>query len=467
MSHIPTEPKLDNSQKQQQDEKPIPHNFEAEEAVIGALLVDRDAIAKVAAWLSPSDFFSEEIGHVYRAILWLYQENTPADIVTLRTALKRFELLGDGEGQVKAVNLFRWQSATPSAIHLEYYARLVKETSLRRKMIGVGAAITQLAFNQTKAPGDLLQESSELVQSLASWYTQQKADYFMSHEETYDIADFDLTAEEKQDAESGQTVRLRTGYGVLDGSPLTSPPAIIIRRSTLTVVLADTGVGKTIVGEQFGEANAKVGAYGLFFHNELDKKQMKARRYARLTGINANRIMDKELDGEEYSELIDAARRVKDWRGRVDFIHCPGWDANKVSQETKARHAMLLATKGKGLDFVVVDYLQRMGFGGNSRGQNMNELTTGNLQRLGDLANELGIAVILNSQVRREDDTKSFVKPTLHNALNCGNIERFSNQVIGIWRDEEKAELSILKSTFGQTGVVKHVAFIPGRYEFQ
>lgn len=465
-------------------ETPIPQNTEAEEALIGSLLLDTEAIIKVASIITAEDFFNTELSHVYRAVCGLYQDNTPADLITLRNTLNQQKLLGDNDGQVKAVTLFKLMQSTPNPYHIVHYAKEVRRYSLRRRLMGYGARVTQVAFDLDQRADNLLETVGGELQKLIAWEAQQQQTYFRPHEDTLNfLSRYTPTqAEEAIPLIDYPRPTLRFGWKELDGQAPRDvwdsdgvAPSMLLLRSTLTTVLADTSVGKTIVAEQIAEANALAGAHILFFHNELSHDQMEMRRYARLTGIPFYRLVrarenpaDSGLNHREMNLIAEAMDYVRTWPGRIDLVHCPGWDGRRVKDETRARHSMLSTThRGQGYDLVIVDYVQRLGDPSHLMHTNKVERLAANVSALGELANELDIALLATSQVRREGESSKPIKPTLHNALDGGSIERFSNQVLGVWRDGEDAEFIGLKSTFGERDWIKPVVFNPGRFEFQ
>lgn len=454
-------------------DKFIPFSPEAEEAVIGALLVDSDALRKVAQQLDSSDFFQAELGHIYRAICTLYSEETPVDLLTVKATLTELGLLGEKESQVGVPRLLKLMGRTPHALHVEHYAKQVREWSLRRKLMQQGTSLIQRACDLTTSPGQTLADHSTQQEKLSHWFNGDKQDYFLPHEETYSLDEFEAREESARADDS--KIQLGFGWMALDGDPWDyQPPLMLVLSSTLTGIGADTGVGKTIVASQMVDWNAKKKkAKFLFLHNELQGQQMKFRRICRLSGVPFHKLVRPDFQTDEDRQAIArAAAEIHSWPGRVDFVHCPGWDGRRVAEEIKIRQSTMIAATGKGYDGFVVDYLNRMGRGRTlHNGASKVEEVTYNLQALGDVANELDIAGIYTYQLRRESgDGAAFVKPTLHNGLDCGNIERFTNQLLGVWRDRdepENAQFIILKSTFSEPGRVEPVVFVPGRYEFQ
>jgi replicative DNA helicase len=168
-------------------EKMIPHNPEAEEAVIGSLLIDRDIILKVSGILEPSDFFSLERSSIYQAILDLYANRAPADLITLRNELRERGLLGEEEGQVRSSYLINLMRATPTPVHVRHYAEIVRKYSALRKLITFGARATTAGFAVQEEPGTAFAEVATQLQELLNWWKRgQEQDYFMRHEASLD-----------------------------------------------------------------------------------------------------------------------------------------------------------------------------------------------------------------------------------------------------------------------------------------
>jgi replicative DNA helicase len=460
---------------QHETDATIPHSPEAEESVLGALLIDREAVVHIADTLSPNDFFSTERAEIYRAILALYEERKPADMTVLKNELKTRNLLGEGEGQVKPSYLLRLMNSTPTSVHVGYYAGIVKEKSIARQIIQFGAKATQIGFTSQDSTKGLTRIREELDRLTAISNGDNPA-YFTPHEMTLNMIN-ELEPEEKP---KKQNFLLRFGLEALDGIDGFEPPSMVMMSETVTTVLAYTSVGKTIFCQQVADANAQYGANVLYLHTELSAAQLVWRRYTRMTGIPTMRQMLAsknvlQLTEKETVQIVKAATIVaSEWKGRVDFVHCPSWNIEKISQVVKARNVAALQRRGRGYGLVILDYLQRtgpsVGFGFGDKPAWMGHNATG----FGTLINELGVAGFMASQVTRDTDKKDdgdkwYPMPELDSGGWTSAIEQVTNQGLGLTREKAgtNVRLACLKNTFGARDWSVELTFDPERYLFK
>ena len=384
----------------------VPHSVEAEEALLGSLLIDRDTVAKIAPHLKPDHFFSQERAMVYQAILNLYSDGTPADMVTLRNELRTLDALGESDGQVKPAYLLRLLQNTPSPVHILHYMQIVLKHWLARQLIAECSATVGAAYqgDGLAEPGELLAAHTLRLQGLATSLSSLQADYFLPHEQSFDYPlTLDSATTDPWDKTPNSRPLLRFGWEAFDGKDWAQPPSLCLFPATLTTVLARTGGGKTIAAMQIADANAQAGLNVLYFHVELNQSQMLARRYCRLTGVPVMSQLLNRLSAVERQDLLIASDQVTRWSGRVDFVHCPNWSAELLVQEIKARHYALLAAKGQGYDLVVLDYLQRLGRPEHLGRSPEHEALAYNVRTFSDCANALNITALMTSQVGRSD----------------------------------------------------------------
>jgi replicative DNA helicase len=447
-------------------ELPLPNSPEAEEAVLGALLLDRETILTVAPVLKPHHFFSQERANFYQALLNLYAEQTPADLVTVKNALQQLGVLGDGEGQVRPAYILKLLNATPSSVHAAYYVEIVLKQWLARQLIAECTGTIASAYNPATGlegqpeqkplePGELLAQHTTRLQALATSLTSLQPDYFLSHEISLEyFKKFDTQDENNDPWDKSETrPALRLGWPVFDGRDWAEPPALCLLPSTLTTILGRTGGGKTLAAMQIADANAKAGLNVLYFHVELNQAQMLARRYCRLAGVPVLPQLLKRLNEPEARAILQTATDISQWPGRVDFVHCPNWSGDRLVQELKARHYALMALKGQGYDLVVLDYLQRLGRSEQNSRAPEHEALAANVRAFSDCLNELNIAGLMTSQVGR-DEAKAHEPPDVGEGLGTGDIERCSNQLLALAISEDRAVMkyAIRKNTFGEVG---------------
>lgn len=455
-------------------ELPPPHSPEAEEAVLGSLLADRETITTVAPHLKPEYFFSEERASVYQAMLNLYADRVPADIVTVRSQLKTMDKLGEGEGQVKPAYLAGLMRAGHVPVHVGYYMDIVIKHWLGRQLIAECSATIAEAYQQTAPAGELMAGLTSQFQGLAASLVSGNPAYVLSHEQTLDYPfqfDKGLDGAEADPWGGGGKLLapLRFGWDVFDGNDYLDPPSLCLLPATLTTILARTGGGKTIAAMQIADANAMAGLNVLYFHVELNQQQMLARRYTRLTGVPVlPQITRRNLSDGDKAAILRAANTISQWPGRVDFIHCPNWPAERLAQEIKARHyAMITATRGRGYDLIILDYLQRLGRPEHLARAPEHEALAANVRTFSDTLNELNIAGLMTSQVGR-NEAQQFEPPELSEGLGSGDIERCSNQLLAlaISQDKQSCGWAIRKNTFGEQGKTGSFGYDPRRLQF-
>lgn len=451
----------------------IPQNPEAEEAVLGSLLIDRDLIVTVASILKPGHFFSLERANVYQAILNLYSTGVPGDLITVRDELKAMQLLGDEPGQIKGSYLLRLMEATPTPVHVQYYANIILNYWLARKLIAAGSHIVASSYQGKEESSRLLAEFIERMQNLAVLVKGRESAHFTTHEKSLDhFVKVASDLDEKRNLDNQGSLqgpnalpRLRFGWPEFDGRGWTESPVLSLLPSTLTTILGRTGGGKTLVASQIADTNAMAGLNVLCFHVELNQEQMLARRYCRLSGVPVLSQLRRNLSDRELELLSKAVGKVSGWPGRVDFCHCPEWMSEQLIQELKARHYALAVKAGRGYDLIVLDYLQRLGWPRNCNSER--EAMAFNVRRFSDVLNELNLAGLMTSQVGRSD-SRQYEPPDLDEGLGTGEIERCSNQLLAfaISQDKALAKFAIRKNTFSEGDITGALTFDARKVQF-
>ena len=452
----------------------IPHSVEAEEAVLGSLLLDRDIIGIVAPVLEVGHFFSQARASLYQAFLNLYAEHIPADLVTTRNELKSLGVLGDGDEQVSVAYLMRLMNVTPSPVHVTYYVEVLLKHWLARQLIAECSQTVQAAYTSTGQPGEVLAALTLKLQSLSAGMASLQPDHFLSHEESLNFPmKLDTSGGSEATADPwNRGPRPRFGWEAFDGRDWTTQPSLCLLPATLTTILGRTGGGKTLAAMQIADANAQAGLNVLYFHVELNREQMLARRYCRLSGVSVINQLTRQLSDSQRRDLLSVSQQVTGWPGRVDFVHCPNWPIEKVLQELKARHYALIASgkhDKRGYDLVVLDYLQRLGRPDHLQRASEHESLAYNVRSYSDAANELNLAALMTSQVgRSSSDLQTYEPPQTDEGLGSGDIERCSNQLLALAMSQDKTAVkwAIRKNTFGEVGTGGELLYDAGRLRF-
>ncbi len=375
----------------------IPANLEAEEAVLGSLLIDPDAIIKVAASLAAEDFYREKNAWIYQAILDLHERREPADFVTLCDEMERRSQLQEVGGAGYITELI---NNTPTAVHVEYYAGIVIRTATLRRLIGAAGQITALAYDDAQDVDEVVDRAEQLIFGVSERRIQrdltpirhimgnvvERIDYLHRH--------------------TGDLLGVPSGFAKLD--------KILggFQKSDLVILAARPSVGKTSLALNFAANAAKKYAQRVaFFSLEMSSEQLVQRLLSSETGINQQRLRVGDVKEEEWLMLMEAAGVLSDTLLFIDDTPA----ASVLELRTKARRLQA----EHGLDLVVIDYLQLMrGEGGrnDNRVQEISYIT----RSLKSLARELEVPLIALSQLSRAVEQRTDHKPLLSDLRESG-----------------------------------------------
>ena len=415
-----------------------PHNMEAEQAVLGSLLIDRDAIIRVASFLHGHDFYQPSNGDVYGAIMDLYNRREPTDVVTLTDELSRRSKLDHIGGIPYLTSLL---SVVPTAVHIEYYARIVERTSTLRRLIDAGSKVVSVGYRSDVDTDEALDEAERAIFEVSQ---SRSTGDFQTIATVIDRF-FDTITELQE--KRGTIVGVPTGYVDLDR--LTGG----LQRSDLIILAARPSVGKTALalGMAYGAAIQHKRTVGLF-SLEMSADQLVQRLLATETGIDSHRLRLGQIDDAEWDRISRAFGKLS--------------EANVFIDDSAALSVMDVRTKARrlqaehGVDLIVIDYLQLMSSKRtDNRVQEISEISRG----LKQLARELNVPVVALSQLSRAVETRSDHRPMLSDLRESGSIEQDADVVMLIYREEiydpntEKkgiAEVHIAKHRNGPVGTV-------------
>jgi replicative DNA helicase len=419
----------------------VPANPEAEQAVLGSLLIDPDAVIKVASFLKAEDFYQEKNGWIFQAILDLHERREPADFVTVTDELERRRQLAEVGGSPYVLDLI---NAVPTAIHVEHYAHIVERTSVLRKLIRAAGQIAQLAYDETTED---VQEVVDRAEQIVFGVAENRAQRDLTAVRTImpDVVDrIDFLYHHR-----GEILGVPTGFKLLDrvlGG---------LQKSDLIILAARPGVGKTSLAVSIAQnAARKYGKRVALFSLEMSNEQLVQRMLAAETGIDSQRLRLGDIHGEdEWHRLMEAAGALSETHIFID--------------DTPAVTAMELRTKARrlyaehDLDMIVVDYLQLMSGGGRNenRVQEISNISRG----LKGLARELNLPVLALSQLSRAVESRQDKRPILSDLRDSGSIEQDADVVLFIYREEmyveeterqNIADVIVSKHRNGPTGTV-------------
>jgi replicative DNA helicase len=407
-----------------------PHNLEAEQSVLGSLLIDRDAIIRVASFLRAEDFYTGANGLIYQAILDLYNRREPTDIVTLSDELQQRTQYDQAGGLSYLSSLL---NAVPTAVHVEYYARIVERAATLRRLIGAGTEIVDIGFRDGMETEEALDAAERAIFAVSQ---RRQSKDFVSMGEVLDRF-FDRIDYLQQNR--GEVVGVATGFSDLD--QLTGG----LQRSDLIIVAARPSMGKTslALGMAYGAAVGHHKTVGIF-SLEMSAEQLVQRVLSMETGVDTHRLRLGQIDDNEWDRISRAFGRLSEAPIFVDDSAA----ASIMDIRSKARRLQA----EQGLDIIIVDYLQLMsGRRSENRVQEISEISRG----LKGLARELNVPVVALSQLSRAVESRSDHRPMLSDLRESGSIEQDADIVMFIYR-EDKYEEDSEKKGIAEIIIAKH-----------
>ena len=394
-------------------EQLLPHSIEAEEAVIGSILIDGDCITRLAPILKGTDFYRDRNRLCYEAAVALANRNQAVDQVTLAGELDRAESLDLVGGMAYLSHLV---SITPTSVHAEDYAETVSRTAALRAIIAAGQRITMIGYQDTADLDAAIRQAEDVLYSVRD---QQRTADFVSLREVLDRYLQDQAAD--LDPLSAATP-VMTGFGDLD-SLLGG-----IQRSDMLILGARPSVGKSTLGLNMVLNAAKGGRTCAVYSLEMTAGQLALRALAAETGIDSHRLRLGLYTTTEEERIMQAAGMLSDLPVHIDDTPYQGM----AEIRGKARRLRLQ----HGLDLVMVDYLQLVQ--GQQRGHQTNRVQeiTEISRSLKVLAGELDVAVIACSQLNRMVENRPNNRPRLSDLRDSGSIEQDADVVLFIHRED-------------------------------
>jgi len=407
-----------------------PNSSEAEMCVLGSFLIDNDAVLNVSDFLRPEHFYNQNYGRIYKAMMDLYEDRMPIDIVTVSEKLNESKILKKIGGKAF---LSKLASEVPTAANVESYGRIIKSLSAKRELITAAAKITEKSFDSTLPADQLLDMAEQEIFSLSQRHLKSIP---ASLKEVL-TASFDRLDELQK---LGTGLRgVPTGFKGLDNV------LAGMQDSNLLILAARPGVGKTAFGLNIARYVAVEKKMPVcMFSLEMSKEELVDRLLVRQGMIDAWKLKTGQLSSGDFDSLSEAMGILAEAPLYIDDT--PGLTVTEL--RTKARRLQV----DKGIKFIVVDYLQLMhGSTRDNRVQEVSEISQG----LKNLARELKVPVLALAQLSRAMEARGG-KPRLSDLRESGSIEQDADVVFFLYReDEEVREMvtcSIEKHRNGPTG---------------
>lgn len=410
-----------------------PQNIEAEQSVLGSLLIDKDAVVKVAEFLQPAHFYRDAHSEVYSAVLSLYEKKEPADIVTVTDELKlrgSYEMVGGAGYLTTLVNY------VPTSAHIEHYARIVKDKAVRRQLISAATRMTEMSFEETQDIKDMMDLAEQQLFGISQEHFRQN---FLPIKDA--LAESFERLDELQ-KRAGGLRGVATGFTELD-KKLSG-----LQDSNLVILAARPSVGKTTLALNIAQHAAvkekiPVGIFSL----EMSKEQLVDLILSSEADVDAWRLTTGNLEENDFAKLAEAMGELAEAPLYIDDT--PG--ASILEMRTKARRLQA----EKGLKLLIVDYLQLIhGRNLENRVQEVSEIS----QALKNLARELKIPVLALSQLSRSIESRQAKIPQLSDLRESGAIEQDADVVMFLYREDaeklDDVKLTIAKHRNGPLGEI-------------
>ena len=419
-----------------------PHSIEAEQAVLGGLLLSATAWEEVADVVTEGDFYREDHRLVFRAISELSESSKPCDAVTVT---EWFEAHGQVETIDGGAYVSQLVSGTPSAANVKAYAEIVREKSIQRQLIDVGAQISASAFGtEGRASKELLEEAEQLVFAIADRGARSGTGFVAVQEV---IKDAILRLQELAEHE-GEITGLSSGFKDLDRKTAG------LQNSDLIIVAGRPSMGKTTFAMNIAEhAAIKHSVPVAVFSMEMSSLQLVMRLFSSLGQLEQGKLRTGSLEDTDWPKLTSAMNLLS--KSKIFIDETPALSP----ADLRARARRLKREHDIGL--IVVDYLQLMAVPGTreNRATEIAEIS----RALKALAKELNVPVMALSQLNRALEQRPNKRPVMADLRESGSIEQDADLIVFIYRDEVynpetpekgKAEIIIGKHRNGETGTV-------------
>jgi replicative DNA helicase len=428
-----------------------PQNNDAEQSVLGALLIDKEAITKVADLITPEDFYKDSHQAILEAMYDLYEQHEPIDLLSLANRLREKNQLEMVGGQSYLATL---ANSVPTASHVVSYAHIVQKKATLRRLLKAASDITGLGYNETEDVDDVLDQAEQKLFQISQKYLKQN---FIPIKSVLTEA-FDRIDELHRDA--GKLRGLRTGFVDLDLK------LAGLQKSDLIILAARPSVGKTSLALDIARQVAiREKAFVGLFSLEMSKEQLVDRLLCSEAGVDLWKMRTGRLSDREEDDDFPRIGHAMGVLSEANIFIDDSASANIMEIRTKARRLKL----EHGLDLLIVDYLQLME-GRNSSSDNRVQEVAEITRSLKAIARELNIPVLALSQLSRAVEQTRPAIPKLSHLRESGSIEQDADVVLFIYRkaadrgyrpeeisEEEKnlTEVHIAKHRNGPTGMVK------------
>ncbi len=426
-------------------ERVPPHNLEAEESVLGSMMLSGEAIAAVVELMKADDFYRPAHGRIYEAILAIYARGEPVDVITVVEELKRRSWLADVGDPLE---IYRLVEAVPTPASAAYYANIVADNALLRRMIDAASRIMAMAYAIPEDPRRAADEAEGLVYAVAR------------HHEKDEVVPMRALVEESMQQLEHIHQRESAYAGVPTGFRDLDELLSGLQPGNLIVIAARPGVGKSsFVTNLARNVSVEATAPVMMFSLEMSRWEIGMRLLCGEARVPWDKVRAARVATEEWTRIVEGAERLHE----APLSIVDSGSVTIVDIRAKARRQR---SSRQGLGLVIVDYLQLMSSHGRveNRQQEIAEIS----RSLKLLAKELEVPVIAVSQLNRDPERRQDKRPQLSDLRESGAIEQDADIVMFIHRDDSdadpsvkgRADLIVAKHRNGPTGVVP-LTFLP------
>lgn len=391
-----------------------PHNLEAEQSVLGAMLIDRDAVVRAQNAVTAEDYYADRHRLIFQVIMGLFERGQPVDLITVTNELKE-------RGQLEAVGgisyLADLANVVPTTANVESYAHIVAERATLRRLQSAGRRIVQDAFKSEDVDLTLAEAEKAILD-----VTQRRSHKGYEHLKGALVSAYGYI--EHLYNRRGETTGVSTGFKDLDA--MTSG----LQPSDLIIVAARPSIGKTAFCLNIARNAAVVtGKTSLIFSLEMAKEQLAMRLLAAESAVDSQRLRSGALEDEDWHRLSGALARLSEAPIFIDDT------PNIPLLDLRARARRLRAEQG--LDLLIIDYLQLMQLHGRAgRGDNRQQEIAELSRSMKSLARELRVPVVALSQLSRAVEQRQDKRPMLSDLRESGAIEQDADVVMFLYRDD-------------------------------
>lgn len=430
----------------------LPHSVEAEQSVIGSMIMDREAITVASEQITGEDFYNKQYGILFETMVELNEQGNPVDLVTLQNRLRE----KDVPPEVSSLEFVRdLITAVPTSANIKYYTNIVAEKSMLRRLIRLNEDIANICYAGKESLEYILEDTEKRVFQLVQ--KRDTGDFVPIRKVVMNAMDKIETAAKNK----GSVTGIATGFTDLDYRTAGMQP------SDLVLIAARPSMGKTAFVLNIAQYVAfKLNKGVVIFSLEMSKEQLVNRMFSLESSVDAQKLRTGQLNDQEWERLIESAGVI----GRSNLVidDTPGISVSEL--RSKCRKLKM----EQDISMVIIDYLQLMsGSGGRSsesRQQEVSEIS----RALKGVARELGVPVLALSQLSRAVEQRPDKRPMLSDLRDSGAIEQDADVVMFIYRDDyynhdsDKkgvSEIIIAKQRNGPIGTVE-LAWLPEYTKF-